>query len=119
MALRTRLIVAVSVVVALILGVESLVEIRLFEETAERELRETGLVTAQLVADDLELRPAPLHAEDLISDLHEFAQSAPSIRAISVIQLVDGASVLIASTTSTESPAALTLARDLLTRGDQ
>jgi signal transduction histidine kinase len=119
MALRTRLIVAVSVVVALILGVESLVEIRLFEETAERELRETGLVTAQLVADDLELRPAPLHAEDLIADLHEFAQSAPSIRAISVIQLVDGAPVLIGSTTSTESPAALALARDLLTRGDQ
>ena len=36
MALRTRLIVAVSIVIALVLGVESLVEIRLFEETAER-----------------------------------------------------------------------------------
>ena len=119
MALRTRLIVAVSVVVALILGVESIVEIRLFEETAERELRETGSVTAQLVADDLELRPAPLRAEDLVADLHEFAQTAPSIRAISVIQLLDGAPVVVASTMSTESPAALTLARDLLTRGDQ
>jgi signal transduction histidine kinase len=119
MALRTRLIVGVSVVVALVLGVESVVEIRLFEETAERELRETGLVTAQSVADDLELRPTPLRAEDLVADLHEFAQSAPSIRAISVIQLVDGAPTVVASTTSTESSAALTLARDLLTRGDQ
>ena len=80
MALRTRLIVGVSIVVALVLGIESFVEIRLFEETAERELRETGLVTAQSVADDLELRPTPLRAEDLVADLHEFAQSAPSIR---------------------------------------
>ena len=119
MALRTRLIVGVSVVVALVLGIESVVEIRLFEETAERELRETGLVTAQSVADDLELRPTPLRAEDLVTDLHEFAQSAPSIRTISVVQLVDGAPAIVASTTSTESPAALALARDLLTRGDQ
>ena len=119
MALRTRLIVAVSLVIALVLGVESLVEIRLFEETAERELRETGLVLAQSVADDLELHPAPLRAEDLVTDLHEFAQSAPSIRAISVIQLVDNAPSVVASTASTESPAALSLGRDLLTRGEQ
>jgi signal transduction histidine kinase len=119
MALRTRLIVGVSLVVALVLGIESLVEIRLFEETAGRELRETGLVTAQSVADDLELRPTPLRAEDLVADLHEFAQSAPSIRTISLVQLVDGAPTIIASTTFTESPAALALARDLLTRGDQ
>jgi sensor histidine kinase regulating citrate/malate metabolism len=119
MALRTRLIVGVSIVVALVLGIESFVEIRLFEETAERELRETGLVTAQSVADDLELRPTPLRAEDLVADLHEFAQSAPSIRTVSVVQLVNGAPTIIASTASTESPAALALARDLLTRGDQ
>jgi two-component system, NtrC family, sensor kinase len=119
MALRTRLIVGVSIVVALVLGVESVVEIRLFEETAERELRETGLVTAQSVADDLELRPTPIRAEDLVADLHEFAQSAPSIRSISVIQLVDGSPMVVASTTSTESPAALELARDLLTHGEQ
>jgi two-component system, NtrC family, sensor kinase len=119
MALRTRLIVGVSIVVALVLGLESVVEIRLFEETAERELRETGLVTAQSVADDLELRPTPLRAEDLVADLHEFAQSAPSIRSISVIQLVDGSPAVVASTASTESPAALTLARDLLTHGEQ
>jgi len=62
MALRTRLIVAVSIVVALVLGIESVVEIRLFEQTAARELRETGRVTAQ---------------------------SAPSIRTISVVQLED------------------------------
>jgi signal transduction histidine kinase len=119
MALRTRLIIGVSIVVALVLGVESVVEIRLFEETTERELRETGLVTAQSVADDLELRPTPLRAEDLVADLHEFAQSAPSIRTISVVQLVDGTPTVVASTTSTESPAALALARDVLTGGDQ
>jgi two-component system, NtrC family, sensor kinase len=119
MALRTRLIVGVSIVVALVLGVESVIEIRLFEETAGRELRETGLVTAQSVADDLELRPTPLRSDDVVTDLHEVAQSAPSIRAISIIQLVDDTPMVVASTLSTESPAALTLARDLLTRGDQ
>ena len=119
MALRTRLIVGVSIVVALVLGVESVVEIRLFEETAERELRETGLVMAQSVADDLELRPTSPRAEELVADLHEFEESAPSIRAISIIQLVNGAPAVVASTTSSESPAALSLARDLLTLGDQ
>jgi two-component system NtrC family sensor kinase len=119
MALRTRLIIGVSLVVALVLGVESVVEIRLFEETAERELRETGLVTAQFVADDLELRAVPLQVDELTSDLHEFAQSAPSVRAVSIVQLSDGAPTILASTTSTESPAALALAQDTLTRGDQ
>lgn len=119
MALRTRLIVGVSIVVALVLGVESVVEIRLFEETAERELRETGLVMAQSVADDLELRPTSPRADELVADLHEFEESAPSIRAISIIQLVNGAPAVVASTTSSESPAALSLARDLLTLGDQ
>jgi two-component system NtrC family sensor kinase len=119
MALRTRLIIGVSLVVALVLGVESVVEIRLFEETAERELRETGLVTAQSVADDLELRAAPLHLDDLTIDLHEFAHSAPSIRTISIVQLSGGAPTILASTASTESPAALALARDTLVRGEQ
>ncbi len=119
MALRTRLIIGVSLVVALVLGVESVVEIRLFEETAESELRETGLVTAQSVADDLELRAVPLHVDELTSDLHEFAQSAPSVRAISIVQLSNGAPTILASTTSTESPAALALARETMARGDQ
>ena len=82
-SLRTRLVLGVSLVVAVVLGVESLLEIRLFEKAADRDLRETGLVTAEAVVDDFELRPgAPVESE-LDSGLHEFARSVPQVRAIS------------------------------------
>jgi hypothetical protein len=38
-SLRTRLVLGVSLVVAIVLGVESLLEIRLFEKAADRDLR--------------------------------------------------------------------------------
>ena len=118
-SLRTRLVLGVSLVVAVVLGVESLLEIRLFEKAADRDLRETGLVTAEAVVDDFELRPgAPVESE-LDSGLHEFARSVPQVRAISIIRLDGDRPVIIASTTSRESDTALALARRTLLEGEQ
>ena len=118
-SLRTRLVLAVSLVVALVLGLESVLEIRLFEGATARELRETGLVTAQAVVDDLELRSSPWPADEITEGLHEFARSAPSIRAISVVRLDHDRPAIVGSTTSGESDAALALAADTLRYGDQ
>ncbi len=116
-SLRTRLVLGVSLVLALVLGVEEVLEIRLFEKAADRDLRATGLVTAEAVVDDLELRPGPWLEAEITESLHEFARSVPSIRAISVVRLDAGLPVVIASTVTTESDAALALAREALTGG--
>jgi signal transduction histidine kinase len=118
-SLRTRLIVSVSVIVALVLGLESLLEIRLFEQAADRDLRQTGLVTAEAVVDDLELRPGPWLVADVNEGLHDFARAVPAIRAISVVRLEHGTPVLLASTASGESQVTLSLAKQTLLHGDQ
>jgi signal transduction histidine kinase len=118
-SLRTRLVLGVSLVVAVVLVVESLLEIRLFEQAADRDLRETGLVTAEAVVDDFELRPGPLVESELNSGLHEFARSVPAIRAISIVRLEEGRPVVIASTITREADAALALARNTLLHGEQ
>ena len=51
-SLRTRLVLAVSLIVALVLGLESVLEIRLFEEATDQELRDTGLVTPSRKSSD-------------------------------------------------------------------
>jgi signal transduction histidine kinase len=119
LSLRWRLVLTVSVVVALVLTVESMLEIRLFEKSAERDLRETGLVTAEAVVDDLELRRGPWIPSEIEDGLREFARGVPSIRAISLVRLQDGAATVVASTASSESDGAIALAKETLAAGEQ
>ena len=119
LSLRWRLVLTVSVVVALVLTVESMLEIRLFEKSAERDLRETGLVTAEAVVDDLELRRGPWIPSEIEEGLREFARGVPSIRAISLVRMQDGAAAVVASTASSESDNAIALAKETITSGEQ
>ena len=119
LSLRWRLVLTVSVVIALVLSLESILEIRLFEKSAERDLRETGLVTAEAVVDDLELRRGPWVPSEIEDGLREFARGVPSIRAISLVRLEGGAPTVVASTASSESDQALALARETIVAGDQ
>jgi len=119
LSLRWRLVLTVSVVIALVLSLESILEIRLFEKSAERDLRETGLVTAEAVVDDLELRRGPWVPAEIEDGLREFARGVPSIRAISLVRLADGVPTVIASTASSESDRAIALARETIVAGDQ
>lgn len=119
LSLRWRLVLTVSVVVALVLSVESMLEIRLFEQSAERDLRETGLVTAEAVVDDLELRRGPWTPSEVEDGLREFARGVPSIRAISLVRLQDGAASVVASTASSESDTAIALAKQTIVAGEQ
>ena len=119
LSLRWGLVLTVSVVIALVLSLESILEIRLFEKSAERDLRETGLVTAEAVVDDLELRRGPWVPAEIEDGLREFARGVPSIRAISLVRLADGVPTVIASTASSESDRAIALARETIVAGDQ
>jgi len=119
LSLRWRLVITVSVVIALVLSLESILEIRLFEKSAERDLRETGLVTAEAVVDDLELRRGPWVPSEIEDGLREFARGVPSIRAISLVRLADGVPIVVASTASSESDRAIALAKETIVAGDQ
>lgn len=119
LSLRWRLVLTVSVVVALVLSVESMLEIRLFEKSAERDVRETGLVTAEAVVDDLELRRGPWIPSEIEDGLREFARGVPSIRAISLVHLDNGVPSVVASTASSESSKAIALAKETLVAGEQ
>ncbi|HEY7055237.1 MAG TPA: hypothetical protein VH458_01870, partial [Vicinamibacterales bacterium] len=84
-SLRTRLALLITLAVALIIGVQAIIEISVFERTVERDLLETARLTAVAVADDFELRREPIDVDSLGDMLHEFAVSAPAIRTVSVI----------------------------------
>jgi signal transduction histidine kinase len=110
-SLRTRLALLITLAVALIIGVQAIIEISVFERTVERDLLETARLTAVAVADDFELRREPIDVDSLGDMLHEFAVSAPAIRTVSVIGVTGDQSEVIASTSSDERDEALRAAR--------
>ncbi len=110
-SLRTRLALLVSLAVALVIGVQAVLEIGVFERTVERDLVETARLTALAVADDFELRRDPLDVAAISTMLHEFAVSAPAIRTVSLVEATDNGTTVIASTSSGERAEALAVAR--------
>jgi signal transduction histidine kinase len=111
LSVRSRLTLLIILAVALVIGVQAIIEIRLFERTVERDLLETARLTAVAVADDYELRREPIDVDSLSDMLHEFAVSAPAIRTVSVINVNGDQSDVVASTSSGERGEALQAAR--------
>ena len=87
LSVRTRLTLLITLAVALVIGVQAIIEIGIFERTVERDLLETARLTAVTVADDFELRRDPIDIDSLGGMLHEFAVSAPAIRTVSIISV--------------------------------
>jgi signal transduction histidine kinase len=110
LSLRVRLMLLVALAVTFVLGVEALLEVRVFERDVERDLLETARLTAVAVADDYELRREPVDVAAVGATLHEFAIGAPAIRTVSLIETGDDPRV-IASTSSGERGEALAAAR--------
>src|SRR5262249_30621769 len=57
-----------------------------------------------------ELRTEPVDRVGLASDLQELAGTAPTLRALTIVQLVGGEPVVLASTLTAERPEAIALA---------
>jgi signal transduction histidine kinase len=109
LSLRTRLVLLVALAVALVIGIEALIEIRVFERTVQRDLLETARMTAVAVSDDFELRREPLDVNAIAAELHEFALTAPALRTVSLIEVGPDPRI-IASTSSGERGEAIAAA---------
>lgn len=104
LSLRTRLALLVTLAVALIIGVQAVIQTTLFEHAVQRDIVENARLTAVAVADDFELRREPVDFNAVSATLHEFAISAPAIRTVTIIA-VDGKDArVLASTSSGERP---------------
>jgi two-component system, NtrC family, sensor kinase len=111
LSVRARLALLITLAVAVIIGVQAVIESSIFERGVERDVRENARLTALAVADDFELRREPVDADALARTLREFALGGPSIRTISVIETADGgAGKVIASTASVEREEAIAAA---------
>jgi two-component system, NtrC family, sensor kinase len=110
LSLRVRLAILVALCTAVVIGVESLLEIRVFENAVERDLFETARVMAVTIADDYELRAEPVDTAALTADLHELVLSAPMLRTLTIVRVNDATPTVIASTSSGERTEALDLA---------
>ena len=109
-SLRLRLALLVALTIAIVIGIEAYLEIRVFEATVERDLADTARITALAVADDYELRSAPLDADALSTDLHELVASAPTLRTLTIVQVAGDTPTVIASTSTGERSEAIALA---------
>jgi signal transduction histidine kinase len=114
--LRWRLMVLVATgVTALVFGL-SWLQVRTTQRAVEQELTDTGKLTAQALADDLELSEA-LEPADIARTVHEFLAADSALRAIAVFNLA-GVPIQLASTQSVESANARELAARVIRSGD-
>jgi two-component system, NtrC family, sensor kinase len=118
LSLRTRLSLVVGVIVATVVGAAAVLELRMFEQTLESELIDAARITAIAVADDLELRGRSGNDGDVGEMLHQFLEVNAAVRAITVVDLDQDATRIVASTLSVERPVAVDVARDAMTTGD-
>jgi signal transduction histidine kinase len=120
--LRLRLGLLVALVVTVVVGVSSYLQIQSFETSATAQLFETARSTAQAVADDIEVQDEKnINADDIGETLHEFNDAVPSIRRISVI-VIDrqtGKPEVYASTALPERTEAVALAKQAIDTKDE
>ena len=114
LSLRVQVTLLVALVITLVVGVSSYLQIRAFEASLLSDLLETARSTAQAVANDLELRPGPLNPENVGERLREFREAVPSVRDISVVTLTDRQPVVMASTSSRVKNEALAVAAPVI-----
>ena len=115
-SLRTRVTLFAALALALVIGVTTYLQLRVFERTVEDELVDTARLTALAVADDLELRGSWITADEMHRSLREFIDTVPELRSISVVTVDGGESVVFASTSSAERADALLVARRAIER---
>ncbi len=89
MSLRNRLALIVAAVVAVVVGLGSYLQLRVFEHRAVSELRTSALRTAQAIAAELEAGPADIPPAELHDRLEARAQAA-HISHIAVIEVLGG-----------------------------
>ncbi len=120
--LRVRLGLLVALVVSVVVGVSSYLQIQSFEDSATSQLFETGRKTAEAVAMEIEIQDQDnVNPDDIAMILHNFNEAAPAIRRISVVTLDPQTHEpqLYAGTASPERPEAMAVARRAIETKDE
>jgi signal transduction histidine kinase len=120
--LRLRLGLLVALAVTVVVSVSSYLQIQSFETSATRELFDTAKLTAQSVADDIEVQDQEsLNPDDVGETLHEFNDANPSIRRISVVVInrQTGRPDVFASTALPEREVAIAIAKQAIATKDE
>jgi len=90
-SLRARIALVAVAAIATVIAASTLIELSVFEGAVERELAETGRLTALAIADDLELREGTFTPETVTRRLHDFIDAIPDVhRAFVFAQGPDG-----------------------------
>src|SRR5262245_7466731 len=110
LSLRSRLVLLVGVIVAVVIAIESYLEIRTFERSVQNDRLEAAAATAQAVADDLELRGLDEVAV-VQALLHEFLAATPLLRDIAAFRAQNDTITVIARTSSEDPDDLLPAAR--------
>ncbi len=113
--LRLRFMVVVALGVTILVLSLTWLQVRNLERTIDTDLADTGRLTAQAIADDLELVPLDDPSE-IDATLHEFLASEPALRSISVFNTSGAEAVQVSSTQTRASEGARALAQDVLQR---
>jgi two-component system NtrC family sensor kinase len=121
LSLRARLTLLVAVVVAVVIGIESYLEISVFQSRVQRDILDAASSTAQAIADDLEGRGGPgrISGPQLHALLHDFIGAGPAIRDIAIVILQPDGPTVAARTSSGTADDLLPVARQAVERGEQ
>jgi signal transduction histidine kinase len=120
LSLRARLTLLVAVVVAVVIGIESYLEISVFQSRVQRDILDAASSTAQAIADDLEGRGGPgrVSGPQLHALLHDFIGAGPAIRDIAIVLLQPDGPTVAARTSSGTADDLLPVVRQAVERGE-
>jgi two-component system, NtrC family, sensor kinase len=121
LSLRARLTLLVAVVVAVVIGIESYLEIRVFQSRVQNDILEAAGSTAQAITDDLEARggPARVSSPQLHALLQDFRGARPAIRDIAVVMLQPDGPSLAARTSASPVDDLLPVVRQTVELGTE
>jgi two-component system, NtrC family, sensor kinase len=117
-SLRTRLALLLGLAIALVIGVTTYFQFRVFERAIDDDLSEAARLTARAVADDIELRGGPFTSEGLTQTLREFVETVPEFGSITVVTLNAGKPGVFASTSPAVGNGSLEAGRQAIERRD-
>jgi two-component system, NtrC family, sensor kinase len=109
LSLRARLGLSAAVVVAIVVGVTTLIEYRIVLNAVEAEAKDAAAATALGIAGELSERPATPTTADLDTMLFDFTRVEPALRSITVTGVAGERGSDVITTDEAPTPEALLL----------
>ena len=117
LSLRARLGLSVALVVAVVVGVATLLENRIVVGVVETEAMDAAAATALGIAGELSERPSFPSEADLDAMLFDFTRAEPALRSLTVTREGDTGGPEVVTTDDSPSPEAVAQARRAFREG--